>query len=95
VITYSLHQGVKKFRSKAEEAAMKEMQQMVDQEYFDPIHRNELNDIEKQLMESLIFLSEKNVKPAPGQQQTQPNAELESQERQREMQASTCSQSEE
>jgi hypothetical protein len=39
---------------------MKEMQQMIDRECFDPSHRNELNDVERwHAMESLIFLSEK------------------------------------
>jgi hypothetical protein len=60
VITYSLKRGVNKFGSRAEAAAMKEMQQMIDRECFDPIHRNELNDVERRrAMESLIFLSEK------------------------------------
>jgi hypothetical protein len=36
------------------------MQQMIDREFFDLIHRDELNDVEKRhAMESLIFLSEK------------------------------------
>jgi hypothetical protein len=38
---------VNKFGSRAEAAAMKEMQQMIDRECFDPIHRNELNEVER------------------------------------------------
>jgi hypothetical protein len=60
VITYSLNRGVNKFGSRAEAAAMKEIQQMIDRECFDPIHHNGLNDVERRrAMESVIFLSEK------------------------------------
>jgi hypothetical protein len=55
VITYSLKSRVKKFGKNAEEAAVKEMQQMIDRECFEPIHREELKDMEQQrAMESLI-----------------------------------------
>jgi FKBP-type peptidyl-prolyl cis-trans isomerase len=60
VVTYSLKKGVKKFREKAKEAAIKEMQQMIDRECFEPVHQEELKEIEKRhAMESLIFLSGK------------------------------------
>jgi hypothetical protein len=60
VITYSLKSSVKKFGKQAEEAASKEMKQMIDRRCFNPISKAQLNDIEKRrAMESLIFLSEK------------------------------------
>jgi hypothetical protein len=60
VVTYSLNKGIKKFGEKAKEAAIKEMQQMIDRECFEPVHQEELKEIEKQhAMKSLIFLSEK------------------------------------
>jgi Reverse transcriptase (RNA-dependent DNA polymerase) len=63
VITYSLNKGLKKFGPRAEEVAVKEMQQMIDRDCFEPIHRSELNETEqKQAMESLIFLSVKKDK---------------------------------
>jgi hypothetical protein len=63
VITYSLNKGLKKFGPRAEEAAVKEMQQMIDWDCFEPIHWSELNETERKwVMESLIFLSEKKDK---------------------------------
>jgi L-asparaginase II len=60
VITYSLKSRVKKFGKRAKDAVVKEVQQMIDQECFEPIHQEELKDMEQQrAMESLIFLSEK------------------------------------
>jgi putative transposon-encoded protein len=38
VIMYSLKSRVKKFGKSAEDAAVKEMQQMIDQECFEPIN---------------------------------------------------------
>jgi hypothetical protein len=40
VITYSLNKGVKKFGSRAEEAAMKEMGQMIERDCFELVHQN-------------------------------------------------------
>jgi hypothetical protein len=60
VILYSLKSRVKKFGKNAEEATVKEMQQMIYRECFEPIHREELKDMGQQrAMESFIFLSEK------------------------------------
>jgi hypothetical protein len=44
VITYSLSKGMKKFGSQAEEAAMKEMEQMIERDCFEPIHREEYRE---------------------------------------------------
>jgi hypothetical protein len=41
VITCSLNKGLKKFGPRAEEAAVKEMQQMIDPDCFEPIHQSE------------------------------------------------------
>jgi hypothetical protein len=63
VITYSLKSSVKRFGKRAEEAASKEMKQMIDRRCFDPISKAQLNDIQKrramEAMELLIFLSKK------------------------------------
>ena len=60
VTTYSLHQGIKKFKDKGTQAATAEMQQMLDRKCFQPINKHELTDAEgKRTMESLIFLTEK------------------------------------
>jgi Reverse transcriptase (RNA-dependent DNA polymerase) len=54
---------VKKFGSRAEEVAMKDMEQMIERDCFEPIHQEELNETERRrAMESLIFLSEKKDK---------------------------------
>jgi hypothetical protein len=38
---------MKKFGSQAEEVAMKEMEQMIKRDCFEPIHQEELNETEK------------------------------------------------
>jgi hypothetical protein len=60
IITYSLNKGMKKFGSRAEEVAMKEMEYMIERDCFEPVHCKELNETERRrAMELLIFLSEK------------------------------------
>ena len=60
VITYTLKKGLQKFGDKAKASADKEMQQMINRKCFKPIHKAELNAIErKRAMESLLFLNEK------------------------------------
>lgn len=60
VITYSLKKALDKFGSKAKESANQEIRQMLDRKCFKPIHKTNLNEIErKRAMESLLFLSEK------------------------------------
>ena len=60
LVTYSLKKGLEKFGDRGKEATLKEMKQMHDRDCFDPIHKQELNDIKRsRTLESLIFLAEK------------------------------------
>ena len=60
VETYSLKQGLKKFGTKAREAAFGEMKQLHDRKTFQPLHVADLLERERRrAMESLIFLTEK------------------------------------
>ena len=60
VVTYSLQKGIKKFGERGRAAALKEMKQLHERDCFKPIHKAEMNDIEKtRALESLIFLTEK------------------------------------
>ena len=58
--TYSLKQGITKFKEKGEAAVCKEMSQLHKREVFRPINPNKLSPHEKnKAMDSLIFLTKK------------------------------------
>ena len=60
VTTYSLQKGIAKFGERGRESALKEMKQLHDRVCWKPLHKHELNDIEKKrALESLIFITEK------------------------------------
>jgi hypothetical protein len=59
VITYSLKKALNKFGDPAKTSASKEMKHMLDRKCFTPIHKSELNEVErKRAMESLLFLND-------------------------------------
>ena len=58
--TYSLKNGIKKFKEKGKEAAIAEIEQLHNREVFLPILPEDITQIKKQkVMNSLIFLTEK------------------------------------
>ncbi len=58
--TYSLMKAVKKFGSKAKQAALDEMKQLHDRVVFEPISLQDMEPMEmKRALESLMFLTEK------------------------------------
>ena len=58
--TYSLKQAMKRWGRQADDAAKKEMQQLLDRECWIPIHRDTITPSErKRIMKSLLFLVEK------------------------------------
>ena len=60
VVTYSLKEGIQKFGNPGKQAALKEMKQLHDRKWFEPIRKESLTATEKKRpLESLIFLTEK------------------------------------
>ena len=58
--TYTLKQAMKRWGKQADTAAMKEMQQLLDQECWKPIQRDTITPAEQKcVMRSLLFLVEK------------------------------------
>ena len=59
-VTYSLKQGIQNFGDEAQKSALKEMKQLHDHQYFQPIWKESLSETErKRALESLIFLVKK------------------------------------
>ena len=58
--TYSLSNGLKKFKEKGKQAATAEIEQLHNREAFEPIHPKDITQLERnKAMNSLIFLTEK------------------------------------
>ena len=61
--TYSLKQGLKRYKEEGRKAVNKEVGQLHNRKVFIPIHLHEMTTLErKRAMESLIFLTEKRNK---------------------------------